>query len=288
MEDKESKLAKLKLWLDFWKFFLSTVVIGFSTTIINGQVQWYQLRQEREKREQEYLAKFIDQALDDSLDKRLRFAQYFSHLNLTKDAKERWGKYYTELTLEASNQEVQYRSLNERREVLLTKEKLSSEEDSELKRIELLIQELEKELPDTRYIQFQWEPDLVGKQITEGASFTWAEATKDGSRIPENSEVAENIKKMAIELEKIQKQLGAPIRVTSWYRDPETNRKIGGSEESTHIEGHGVDFYVEGYTVEALAEALAWWPGTMNQGRGYIHLDLNPGKKRAILFPTNN
>ena len=36
--------------------------------------------------------------------------------------------------------------------------------------------------------------------------------------------------------------LNAPIVVSSWYRSPELNKKVGGSPRSQHMKGEAVDF----------------------------------------------
>lgn len=279
MEDKEYQLEKIKTWLNFWQFLLGTIVIGFATTVVNWQIQWYQLQQEREKREQEYLAQFIEQALDENLAKRLRFAQYFSQLNLADDAKERWSSYYKDLLVEALGQKGRREIYIGQRQSLTDKGKLTPQESQALERINLKIQELEEDIPANTPIpaqSFEWNASLINAPITAGVSFTWGEATKNGARIPQNTDQVENIIKMAVELQKIEEKLKKPIVINSWFRDEASNRAVGGPRESWHLLGNAVDIRVEGYTAEELAQALDWWPGGIGTytKSGIIHLDL--------------
>jgi hypothetical protein len=46
--------------------------------------------------------------------------------------------------------------------------------------------------------------------------------------------------------EPIRRTLGAPVIITSGYRGPDLNRKVGGSGSSQHMTGEGVDFIVRG------------------------------------------
>ena len=53
----------------------------------------------------------------------------------------------------------------------------------------------------------------------------------------------EQLKKLCNEvLEPIRIKYGKPIKITSGYRCPELNRKIGGARNSDHIFGDAVDF----------------------------------------------
>lgn len=121
----------------------------------------------------------------------------------------------------------------------------------------------------------------LGDSIANG-NFSWTEATKNGSRIPESKEVVSNIITMAKKMEEVRDFLGGRvITVTSWYRDPVTNRRVGGASRSTHIQGHGVDFNVDGLSPKQVQQKLeSFWRGGMGYGRTFTHLDNRNYKAR--------
>lgn len=48
-------------------------------------------------------------------------------------------------------------------------------------------------------------------------------------------------------LQRIRDLLGVPIIISSGYRSPEVNRRVGGSASSQHMSGLAVDFTAPGY-----------------------------------------
>lgn len=90
--DNNQKKDNLSLWLGFLKFVLGTVALGIITAVLNHQIQNRQLAAAEKIQEQAYVEKFVVQALDENLEKRLRFAHYFSSL-----LKENWSNYYADI-----------------------------------------------------------------------------------------------------------------------------------------------------------------------------------------------
>jgi hypothetical protein len=111
--------------------------------------------------------------------------------------------------------------------------------------------------------------------IISGGNFTWAEATKSGSRIPASRDIVDNIVRMAERMEAVRDQLGGlPIRVTSWYRDPATNARVGGASRSMHLTGLAVDFYLDALSDAEVQRRLdSTWEGGLGYGRSFTHLD---------------
>jgi len=124
--------------------------------------------------------------------------------------------------------------------------------------------------------------------IVANGHFTWAEATKNCSRVPISSNITKNIILAANKLETIRTRYGdKPIFITSWYRPPAVNRAVGGASRSKHLEGHAFDFYVIGENLfKVQRDMLNWWPGGLGKGsrRGFVHSDCRNefGQSKAI------
>ena len=86
--------------------------------------------------------------------------------------------------------------------------------------------------------------------------FTLEEVTKSetAQRLGiDNSVPAElmgNAKRMCERLEEVRALFNKPIMITSFYRCPELNTKVGGSKTSAHKDGRACDFTVKGVAVE--------------------------------------
>lgn len=75
-------------------------------------------------------------------------------------------------------------------------------------------------------------------------------ACKDGSPIV-------FVDKYMVEvLEMLRRELKTPITITSGYRTPEHNKKVGGAKYSYHMRGMAVDIRAQGKTAKEVAKAL--------------------------------
>lgn len=129
-------------------------------------------------------------------------------------------------------------------------------------------------------------PQRATDPIYSGSHFTWGEATREGERMPEQTEfdgiiipaaqITSNIIKIAKELDKIRSQFGdRPITVTSWLRPPAINRAVGGVRNSQHLLGWAVDIQIEGYNPRTVASRLQDnWVGGLGDSEAFTHLDL--------------
>ena len=117
----------------------------------------------------------------------------------------------------------------------------------------------------------------LGDPIVANGHFSWAEATKNGNRIPVDETVVNGILKIADVMEEVRDYLGArPITVNSWYRDPTSNRKAGGASRSRHLSGDAVDFVVQGISPPEVNRKLEpWWRdrGGLASATVFTHLD---------------
>jgi uncharacterized protein YcbK (DUF882 family) len=102
--------------------------------------------------------------------------------------------------------------------------------------------------------------------IVLNGCFTWAEATRGGTRMPPDQATVDAIIRIARLAQRARDQLGRPMIITSWYRDPKTNAAVGGVVNSRHIVGDAIDFYCDGLTGDEIYWLLEpWWPGGLGR-----------------------
>lgn len=115
--------------------------------------------------------------------------------------------------------------------------------------------------------------------LTKG-SFTWGEATKEASRIPENKAIVDNILALAAALQQVRDRINRPFRINSWYRPPAVNAAVGGASRSQHLTGKAVDVQVQGMSGRQVANMLMLsWQGGIGiytKMPNVIHLDIGP------------
>jgi len=71
-------------------------------------------------------------------------------------------------------------------------------------------------------------------------------------------EVVANLLRLARLLEKVRVVLKKPMRITSGFRCPELNARIGGSKTSAHLDGRAADFICPAFgTPYAVAKKIA-------------------------------
>lgn len=120
-------------------------------------------------------------------------------------------------------------------------------------------------------------PFYLGNPILPQGHFTWAEATRNGQRIPVNKNVVYGIIRIARVMEEVRQILGnRSIQVNSWYRDPATNRRVGGASQSRHLTGDAVDFVVAGmHPYDVYARLNGWWGGRggLASATVFTHID---------------
>lgn len=117
--------------------------------------------------------------------------------------------------------------------------------------------------------------------------FTVGEVTRyDKNRIPHTETLKQNIITLAKKLDIVREQWGSAIQVTSWYRPPSVNNRVGGVSNSQHLSGRAVDIYPSNRRLKELQDWLdkdAWYSRALGYGlpRGFVHLDLrtNPNGK---------
>jgi Peptidase M15 len=130
------------------------------------------------------------------------------------------------------------------------------------------------------------QPQPLIAPIFKGSHFTWGEATKDGTRIPTDTEfdgnlitaaqITANIIRVTKKLEEIREIFdNRPIIITSWYRDPESNRDVGGVRNSQHLLGWAADFQIHGLDPNDVAAKLnQTWAGGLGDSSAFTHVDM--------------
>ena len=121
-------------------------------------------------------------------------------------------------------------------------------------------------------------------EIIPGGNFTWADATKGGSRMPPDQETLESIIRIATLAQKARDFIGRPFTITSWYRDPDSNAAAGGVSNSRHINGDAIDFWIDGMMGREIYDLLdPWWEGGLGQYSHYpflCHIDARDYRAR--------
>lgn len=115
--------------------------------------------------------------------------------------------------------------------------------------------------------------------------FTWGEATKNGSRIPTDTFILKEILSLGKYLDVIRDLFNRPITISSWYRPPLINQRVGGVSNSQHLTGSAVDFLVLGIPPQDVYRRLNSWHGDkggLGNSNYFTHLDLRGYKARWL------
>ncbi len=85
-------------------------------------------------------------------------------------------------------------------------------------------------------------------------------------------------------LEKLRLQAGLPIFITSGYRSPWYNEKVGGAKESRHMRGQAADIVVNNMPpakVSKLAEQAGFGGIGIYNKANFTHVDIGPSRRWA-------
>ena len=102
-----------------------------------------------------------------------------------------------------------------------------------------------------------------------------------------NETVLRNIQALANNLQVLRDEVKKPIKITSGYRSPEHNAKVGGVKSSRHITGEAADFKIAGMTpkevaavIEKLIAAGKMEEGGLGTYSTWTHYDCRRSKAR--------
>lgn len=92
--------------------------------------------------------------------------------------------------------------------------------------------------------------------------------------------IIENLRKLANKLETVRITCGnKPITITSGYRTPSHNKKVGGAPNSWHTKGLAADFVVQGLTPKQVQDLLKDWNGGLEYAPTWTHIDMGPKRR---------
>ena len=134
----------------------------------------------------------------------------------------------------------------------------------------------------------RWTPNNLRLEmsILPSGNFTWAEATRGGTRMPPNQATVDAMVRIATLAQEARDRIGRPFLITSWYRPPAVNARVGGASRSRHIVGDAIDFYCNGLTGYQLYLALdPWWTGGLGRYTRFpnlCHLDSRGTRARWV------
>jgi uncharacterized protein YcbK (DUF882 family) len=118
------------------------------------------------------------------------------------------------------------------------------------------------------------------------SNFTQREfRSKDGAKMP--SDVLENIKELAFNLQVLRDFLGESIRVNSGWRSESHNKAIGGVKTSQHVLGKAADITVKDIDtddlyliIESLIKQGEMQEGGLGLYNSFVHYDIRGYKAR--------
>jgi hypothetical protein len=97
----EQKLARLNAWLDFWKFFLGSVVVALVSAILGQVIKGREVA----IKESEEIGKYIPYALEADGRKRSQFADFFAHVTRDKTYRQQWIAYRDDIGKELDKEQ---------------------------------------------------------------------------------------------------------------------------------------------------------------------------------------
>lgn len=111
-------------------------------------------------------------------------------------------------------------------------------------------------------------------------NFTLSEfQSKDGAAFP--AEVIKNLKKLAENLQVIRDTINAPLSITSGYRSPAHNKRVGGAVYSQHLLGTASDLTCKSLSPKQLRDVIKKLmdngkilKGGLKAYAGFVHYDI--------------
>lgn len=120
----DQSLKRLEIYVGLARFIVGTVVLGFVSAYLNHQYQTAQLELEKEKSDHairlqdkeaefEYLSSFIEHAMNEDLEVRIRLANYMQSAALSDNIKQIWRQYHDVLVQQRDEAKEKKKALEE-------------------------------------------------------------------------------------------------------------------------------------------------------------------------------
>lgn len=138
------------------------------------------------------------------------------------------------------------------------------------------------------YTQTFYSNDPV---TAKSPNITWAELLHFSGkhyRPPANSVVVNNLMQIANLAQGLRDRFGKPITIRSGYRDPVTNKRVGGASQSQHVQGNAIDLAIPGHRPIDLYNALnSSWKGGLaySNSMDFLHIDRRQDGNARWVYP---
>jgi hypothetical protein len=112
------------------------------------------------------------------------------------------------------------------------------------------------------------------------------EAVRSGIDNTPSPEVVANLLRLAKMLEKVRGLLKKPIHISSGYRSPALNARIGGSPRSAHLDGRAADFICPEFgtpyvVAKRIAAARLGFDQMIHEYGRWVHLGVPRAQEKA-------
>lgn len=121
--------------------------------------------------------------------------------------------------------------------------------------------------------------------IFPGCQYTWGNAFRNGEAISKDPQILKNVILIAQIIDKFTTSEGkGKWQINSWYRSAARNAAVGGSSNSAHIQGYGVDVVFPGMFDFYRKMAPTWKGGLAIRPGVFVHIDarFDPPMRRWV------
>lgn len=129
---------RLKIWLNFWKFFFGSVVVTLVSIVLNHQIQKSNLDLDAQRVEDTYVQEHLTYYMETGYEQRIDLVNFLRYLTINEERKENYDSLYVFLNGEMEEKELELKL--EADSILELKNLLDSQFD--------ILDEKEKELAD--------------------------------------------------------------------------------------------------------------------------------------------